>query len=69
MRDILAAGKKPVETLDLDALGVAATDAAVRAVSCAKPNRQARKMTRIDTSDPAGAANELVAALRKDGLV
>ena len=69
MRDILAAGKKPVETFNLTDLGVAALGAGPVVTATAKPPRQARKGQRIDTSDPAAAAGQLVAALRADGLL
>lgn len=68
MKDILAAGKKPVERLDLAALGVSeSTPYAVR--ERARPQRAARKQQVIDASDETQAANELVGILRNAGVL
>ncbi|MFD1507594.1 electron transfer flavoprotein beta subunit/FixA family protein [Georgenia yuyongxinii] len=65
MKDILAAGKKPTDVLD-----VPVPDAEpVSVVATAPPEMKARKRQIIDGSDPAAAAAELVAALRADNLV
>ena len=63
MKDILAAGKKPVTTKALADLGIGLPDeGTVR--STAKLTGPQRKQVVIATSDPAQAAAELVAALR-----
>jgi len=69
MKDILAAGKKPVETLDVSALEVPAGGATVTVTATSRPDLKARKGQLIETSDPAAAAAELVAALREDGVL
>lgn len=69
MRDILAAGKKPVETLEVAALGVPAGSTAVTVAGTARPNVKVRRQQMIDTTDPAAAAAELVAALRGAGVL
>lgn len=68
MRDILAAGKKPVETLDLRALDVPASGTTVTVDATSRPDLKARKGQLIDTADPQSAAAELLAALRADGV-
>ena len=65
MKDLLAAGKKPVELLDLAALKVSPRSAVMTVTGRSRPERKARKGQLIDTSDPATAAVELVAALRQ----
>lgn len=65
MKDILAAGKKPTDVLDVP---IPDTDP-VNVVATAPPVMKARKRQIIDGSDPAAAAAELVAALRADKLV
>lgn len=69
MRDILAAGKKPVETLEVPALDVPASGATVTVTATSRPDLKARKGQLIETADPAAAAAELVAALRADGVL
>jgi electron transfer flavoprotein beta subunit len=69
MKDILAAGKKPVETLDLAGLDVPASNATVTVTDTSRPNLKARKGQIIDTADPAAAAAELVTALRGAGVL
>ena len=69
MKDILAAGKKPVETLVVSALDVPAGNATVTVTGNARPDLLARKGQMIDTADPAAAAAELVTALRGGGLL
>jgi len=69
MRDILAAGKKPVETLELAALDVPASGATVTVTATSCPDLRARKGEIIDTADPAAAAAELVTALRGVGVL
>jgi electron transfer flavoprotein beta subunit len=64
MKDILAAGKKPVETLEVAALGVPASSGTVTVTDTSRPNLRARKQQMIDTADPAAAAAELLTALR-----
>ena len=69
MKDLLAAGKKPVEHLDTAALDVPAGNAAVTLKSISRPDRKARKAQVVDVTDPAAAAIELVAALRAAGAL
>ncbi|QTE28274.1 electron transfer flavoprotein subunit beta/FixA family protein [Pengzhenrongella sicca] len=69
MKDILSAGKKPVEVLDLAALEVPASASTVAVTGTARPDLPARKGIIINTSDPAAAAAELVAALRGAGVL
>lgn len=69
MRDILAAGKKPVETLEVAALDVPAGGTTVRVTGTSCPDLLARKQQMIDTADPAAAAAELVIALRGAGVL
>ena len=65
MKDLLAAGKKPVERLDLAALKVAPQNAVMTVTGRALPERKVRKGQLIDAADPAKAADELVTALRQ----
>jgi electron transfer flavoprotein beta subunit len=69
MKDLLAAGKKPVEHLDLAALKVPPGNATVTVTGRGRPERKARRQQLIDTADPAKAADELVAALRAAGAL
>jgi electron transfer flavoprotein beta subunit len=69
MKDLLAAGKKPVERLELAALKVPARNAVMMVTSQALPERKARQGQLIDTADPAKAAAELVTALRQAGVL
>ena len=69
MKDILAATKKPVQTLTLAELGVPASARTVTVKSTSRPDLKVRKQQLIDTKDPAAAAAELVAALRGDGAL
>ena len=64
MKELLAAGKKPVDQLELTALEVPARNAVMTVTGRARPERKARKSQLIDTTDPAAAAAELVTALR-----
>jgi electron transfer flavoprotein beta subunit len=69
MKDILAAGKKPVETLELAALDVPAGRTTLTVTGTSRPDLKARKQQMIDTADPAAAAAELVTALRGAGVL
>ena len=69
MKDLLAAGKKPVEHLELTAMNVPARSAVVTVTGRSRPDRKARQGQLIDTTDPAAAAAELVAALRGAGVL
>jgi electron transfer flavoprotein beta subunit len=69
MKDLLAAGRKPVERLDLAALTVPARSAVVTVTGRALPERRARRRQLIDTAAPAEAAAQLVAALRHTGAL
>lgn len=69
MKDILAATKKPVQTLTVAELGVPATGSTVTVKGTSRPDLKARKGQMIDAKDPAAAAAELVAALRGTGAL
>jgi electron transfer flavoprotein beta subunit len=69
MKDLLAAGKKPAEHLELASLNVPARSAAMTVTARSRPDRKARKGQLLDTSDPAAAAAELVTALRGAGAL
>jgi len=69
MKDILAATKKPVQTVSLAELGVPASSGTVTVKGTSRPDLKVRKQKLIDTKDPAAAAAELVAALRGDGAI
>jgi electron transfer flavoprotein beta subunit len=69
MKDLLAAGKKPAELLELAALKVSPQNAVMTVTGRAHPERKARKSQFIDTADPAEAAAALVAALRQAGAL
>ena len=69
MKELLAARKKSAEHLDLAALNVPARSAVMTVTGRSRPERKARKGQIIDTSDPAAAAAELVAALRGAGAL
>ncbi len=69
MKDLLAAGKKPAEHLELASLDVPARNAVVTVTSTARPERKARRGQIIDTKDPAAAAAELVQALHGAGVL
>lgn len=69
MKDILAAGKRPVEVLALADVTPAAPVAATAVVATARPALAARKQHVIDGTDPVAAAAELVAALRADNVL
>jgi electron transfer flavoprotein beta subunit len=69
MKDLLAAGKKPVEQLELAALNVPERSAVMTVTGRSRPDRKARKGQILDTTDPAAAAAELVTALRGAGAL
>ena len=69
MKDLLAAGKKPAEHLDLASLDVPARNAVLTITKTSRPERKARKGQIIDTTDPAAAATELVQALHGAGVL
>ncbi len=64
MKDILAAGKKQVEYLEVAALDVSVRGPIVRVTATSRPDLKARKGQMIDAADPAAAAAVLVSALR-----
>ena len=66
MKDLLAAGSKPVEHLAA-ALDLAVPDVAITVRGTSRPNFKARKGQMIDASDPAVAAAVLVSALSGTG--
>jgi electron transfer flavoprotein beta subunit len=69
MKNLLAAGKKPVEHLELAALNVPARSTVMTVTDRSRPERKARRGQIIDTTDPAAAAAELVKALRGAGAL
>jgi len=69
MKDILAAGKKPVETLEVASLEVPTVSTGVTVTDTRRPDLKTRKGQTIDVTDPAAAAAELVAALRSVGAL
>ncbi len=69
MKDLLAAGKKPVERIEVSALDMPAGSAAVTVRSTARPDRKTRKGQIFDATDPAAAAAELITALRGAGAL
>jgi electron transfer flavoprotein beta subunit len=69
MKDLLSAGKKPAEHLELAALDVPGRSAAMTVTGRARPDRKTRKGQLLDTSDLTAAAAELVSALRGAGAL
>ena len=69
MKDLLAAGKKPADHLELAALSVPERSTVMTVTGRSKPDRKARKGQILDTTDPAAAAAELVTALRGAGAL
>jgi electron transfer flavoprotein beta subunit len=69
MKDLLAAGKKPVEHLELAALNVPERGAVMTVTGRSRPDRKTRRGQILDTTDPAAAAAELVTALRGAGAL
>jgi electron transfer flavoprotein beta subunit len=69
MKELLAAGKKPVEWLELNALEVSPRSAVMTVTGRSRPERKTRKGQLIDTADPAAASAELVTALREAGAL
>ena len=69
MKELLAAGKKPVEQLELGALKVPPQNAVMTVRGMSRPERKARKGQLIDTADPAAAGTELVTAFREVGVL
>jgi electron transfer flavoprotein beta subunit len=69
MKELLAAARKPVELLELAALKVPPSSAIMTVTGRSRPERKARQGQLIDTTDPAAAAAELVAALREAGTL
>lgn len=69
MKDILAAGKRPVEELTLADLSEAGPGAPVEVVATMPPALKARTQRVINAADPAAAAAELVSALRADTVI
>ncbi|MCL2471988.1 MAG: electron transfer flavoprotein beta subunit/FixA family protein [Propionibacteriaceae bacterium] len=68
MKDVLAAGKKPVTIKSAAEVGLA-VEAEGTLRSTGKMSGPSRKMVQIDTADPAAAAAELVSALRAAGVL
>ncbi|MHA6512821.1 electron transfer flavoprotein subunit beta/FixA family protein [Tessaracoccus sp. Z1128] len=68
MKDVLAAGKKPVEVIPAASLAVPTVLEGVLR-SAAPLEGPSRKSIRIDGSDPRAGATALVSALRSDGVL
>jgi electron transfer flavoprotein beta subunit len=66
MKEILAARKKPLEKITIAALGVT-TDGGVRVRGTTLPEAVAARV--IDGSDPPAAVEQLLAALRSEGVL
>ena len=64
MKEILAAGKKPVDVVEAGSLAL--SDAQLEVTGRAKPEAKARKNVVFSGEN---AASELVAALRGDGVL
>lgn len=69
MKDILAAAKKPVEVMSLAALAVPEPGAALTVLATNKPSGGERRAVIFDGADPAGAASQMVGALRSAGVL
>lgn len=69
MKDILAAGKRPVETLTVAALDVLASGASLLVTGTCRPDLKTRKGHVIYATDAAAAAVALVTELRRDGAL
>jgi len=69
MKELLAAGKKPVEVLDLVTLKVPPRSAVMTVTGRSRPERKAREGRLIDAADPIKAAAELVTVLRQAGAL
>ena len=69
MKDLLAAGKKPAEHLELAALNVPERSAVMTVTGRSRPDRKPRKGQILDATDPAAAAVQLVTALRGTGAL
>ncbi|MDQ1307163.1 MAG: electron transfer flavoprotein beta subunit [Actinomycetota bacterium] len=69
MKEILAAARKPVRVLALDALDLAAGPVSTTVLSTSRPASGNRQQVLIDGADPEAAAADLVAALRKVGAL
>ncbi len=69
MKDILAAAKKPVEVMSLAALAVPEPGATLTVLAMAKPSGGERRGVVFDGADPAGAASQMVGALRSAGVL
>lgn len=68
MKDVLAAGRKPVASTTAEALGLGA-GAVGTLLRARKLSGPARRRIVIDTADPAAGAAELIAALRAVGAL
>ena len=69
MKDILGAGKKPVEVMVLADLAVPEARVSLSTLATARPAGGERQAVLFDAADPAAAANELVGALRQAGAL
>jgi len=69
MKEILAAARKPVRVLALDALDLAAGPVSATVLSTSRPASGNRQQVLIDGADPDAAAADLVTALRKVGVL
>jgi electron transfer flavoprotein beta subunit len=68
MKEILAAARKPVRVLSLDDLDVAASGVSTTVRATSRPAGDRQKVI-IDGADPESAVAELVAGLRKTGVL
>ena len=68
MKEILAAARKPVQVLALDALDVPASGVTTTVLATSRPVGNRRQVL-IDGADPDAAATELVAGLRRAGAL
>jgi len=69
MKDILGAGKKPVEVMVLADLAVPEARVSLSTLATARPAGGERQAVLFDAADPAAAAIELVGALRQAGAL
>jgi electron transfer flavoprotein alpha/beta subunit len=69
MKDILAAGKKPAEVVELAALGLPQAGGRISELGTERPDEGHRRAQMISSPDPATAALELVEALRTAGAL
>jgi electron transfer flavoprotein beta subunit len=69
MKEVLLAGKKPVEYVAITALDIPTTSTSITVKGTSRPDLKARRGRMIDTANPMAAATELVSALRDSGAL